>query len=160
KARYGMVLPILFSLSTFVFVIRKDLPLYLKLEKRSDIVETIQESDECYSYLRTRYPGKKLGIDGTLKCPFSDPAAVGLYHPSIGEIVDKALTPLRWYNSFPERIWDNDIVVFRLRHPQEMMSKNMNVFAGRNNELYQLYLEKIKTEFVKDTTIGKVVIYK
>jgi hypothetical protein len=157
-------LSIFLGVSIYYFLVR-ELPLFLNLSKRNEISTAHQWSQQAISYVKKKYPSSRVGTDGSVLYPFEDFVGVDLYHPFAGKLKDRATTRFYWYTDFPEKIWDDDnqVLIFYRRHPKRMYVMHPNVYLGRHDELYQLYLKNVGVNYELDTSFGsfgEVMVYK
>jgi len=144
--------------STFFFF-NRELPLYTSLEKRKDVQETSIESRLAINYIRQHYPGAWVSTDGSVLFPFDDFLKAKPYHPFASELPKTKETVFWWNGDHHERMWDPpaDIVVFDRWYPPDEQASAKNTGGAQLAELYQKH---IGTDFVSDTSFGKVRIFK
>jgi hypothetical protein len=150
---------------SFYFFLVRELPLFLNLSNRNEISTAHQWSQQAINYVKKKYPSCRVGTDGSVLYPFEDFVGVDLYHPFAGKLEDRAKTRFYWYTDFPEKIWEenNQVLIFYKRNPKTMYIMHPNVYVGRHDELYQLYLKNVGVNYELDTSFGsfgEVMVYK
>ncbi len=152
----------LFIGSSFFFFLKRELPLYLNLSNSAETVNERLWSNQAIDFVKTKYPESRIGTDGSILYPFGDFTAVDIYHPFEGTAPVRTNTRFYWYTDFPEKIWtdSNDVLLFFKRHPERMHKEHPNIYVGKHDTLYNLYLQNINQTYVRDTSFGEVVVYK
>jgi hypothetical protein len=147
---------------SFYFFLTRELPKFLNLSNQKNVVQSYEWSTQAIEYIKTKYPKSKVGTDGTVLYPFEDFVGVDLYNPFDGKIADKAQTRFYWCTDFPERIWNdsNQIIVFYKRYPERMIKERPNVYMGKHDSIYKLYLENLNVNYTRDTSFGEIIIYR
>jgi hypothetical protein len=160
--KFVFVTLLIFLSSSMFFYFKRELPLFLSISKRPEIIKTINLSHKTIDYLRYKYPGKCVGTDASLLYPFKDFVAVNIYHPFVGQLPKSSDTKYYWYGDKPQSIWEdsNDVVVFYGRNPEKTSIENPKQEDSAQETLYELFKKKTTTEFVKDTAFDAVVIFK
>lgn len=162
KAKFELTVMALFISSSFIFFIKRELPVYLKLEQSEEVVNNMEWSQAAIDYLNTNYSGKRIGTDGTMLYPFRDFVAVDRYHPFEGKLADKASTRFYWYKDNPIKIWDdnNDAVVYYQLRPDVLMQQEK--YSKKENVILQFkkYNSMLDSLYTEDTSFGDIVIFK
>jgi Ca2+/Na+ antiporter len=158
----GTILVILFSAVSFFYFCTRDLPLYASLDNDPVVRKDLTEGKAAIDHIRKQYSKVHVVTDGTILFPFSDFVKASPYHPFASELPVPSETLFNWGGDHPEKIWDQpaELVVFYKRSPKRMLKENPNVYVGQHEALYALYLEQTKENFIQDTILGEVEIYK
>lgn len=152
----------IFSGTSFYFFLNRELPLYLNLSNKEDVIRERELSIQAIQYVKTKYPNSRIGTDGSLLYPFEDFVSVDIFNPFAGKVSDRAITRFYWYTDFPEKIWSdsNNAIIFYKRHPAKLSSGNSNLYKEKQKILHQIYLENLNVSYTRDTSFGDVIVYK
>lgn len=154
-----------FTLIGLFFFVSRELPLYIHLSDRPDVVESRNQSRRAFEYLKTKSTEKgqlKIATDGSLLYPFEEFVKVDVYHPFASQLPAANETTYFWYVDFPEKIWtdSNDYIVFYKRHPELLLKSNKATNQGKAESQYKLFTEHTQKDYVADTTLGDIKIYR
>lgn len=157
--RYLNGIVVAFLLVSVFFFASRELPLYVNLEKRSETQRAYEESEQAIQYIRRHYPHAWVSTDGSVLFPFSDFVKAKPYHPFSSELPKSGETVFWWNGDHHERMWDPpaDVVVFYKWYPPDMASMKKDYGGTQLADLYQKHLQ---TDFVSDTSFGRVRIFK
>lgn len=148
-----------FLLFSFYFFASRELPLYMGLEKSKASREAYTESNQAIHYIKQHFPDALVSTDGSVLFPFDDFVKARPYHPFSSELPKSHETVFWWNGDHHERMWDApaDIVVFYRWYPPDMLAMGNKAGSAQLEDLYQKHIE---TDFVSDTSFGKVRIFK
>ncbi len=152
----------IFTGTSFYFFLNRELPLYLNLSSKKDVVSERELSIQAIQYVKSKYPNSRIGTDGSLLYPFEDFVNVDIFNPFEGKVSDRTNTRFYWYTDFPEKIWseNNNAIIFYKRHPEKLVKENPKIYEGRHENLYQIYLKNLNLSYARDTSFGEVIVYK
>jgi hypothetical protein len=149
-----------FSVVSFIFFITRDLPMFMQFDKDPVVAKDYQESKIAIAYIKHQYPLSQVATDPSLLYLFVDFVKAKPYHPFNTELAGPGQTRLLWYGDHPEQMWEdkNDLVVFYKNYPP----KKINSFSVQSSDkdLFDLFKKETTTDFVKDTTLGNIMIYR
>lgn len=148
-----------FMLTSIFFFVNRELPLYTSLDKRSEAQEVYTESKQAIQYIRQHYPNAWVSTDGSVLFPFDDFVKAKPYHPFSSKLPKSKETIFWWNGDHHERMWDPpaDVVVFYRWYPPDMRTMKKSYGGAQLADLYQKHIE---TDFVSDTSFGRVRIFK
>ncbi|MBU6325413.1 MAG: hypothetical protein KJS92_07985 [Bacteroidetes bacterium] len=118
-------------------------PAYLH---RADLPEMKQESasaDALYEYLNKNYAKANIGVDWSIKYPYSYYLKAFPYQEnSTGKGGNE--NRIKWYSDHIEEIWDNnDVVVFRKNYPPALLKRPAVAGAPVSHDsLYRIFIRK------------------
>jgi hypothetical protein len=130
KVVLGLVL-LFFGSSAFAFY-SSALPSYLMAEKESKM--EITESKALYKYVESEYKDIKIGLDGTTWYPYKYFVTAKAYHPFASERPVICKTCISWHPDQPTEIWENEVVIFNLRHPPNYVIEKKTNYTPANWE--------------------------